>query len=447
MKSTLHPVEHRFKESLSSLLGAGAAGSSLITAFSGGPDSTVLLFLLSRFRRDFKYSLTAAYVDHGIRSAGEMAAERDLVEQNARMMGVPLRIKVYPAGFLEDYAGKTGTGVEAAARTWRYRFFRKLQARDSSSLLVLGHNRDDQLETLVMRIFQGTSPAGLRGIPERGDRLVRPLLGISREEIMAYAEEQGLTFSIDSTNLTGVYRRNRIRQEFWPVVKNIFPEPERALLALCRDVCDIQGTGGTDRIWRSEEAARFIPAADFFSLPPSLRRSELLEQMNGLLRGILPPDTRIPGRFLNPLEGECPAGDRVILSGYGIRLFKKGEQLCLQRAPGNKTAGLFHVLSEENPYQGQGLSVAFLGDQPAEEAGLPVPSGCCLTIRNPRKGEKIPGTGKVCEGDWLVLCGRGRVLYMVNKAGKVCFSHCEAEKKGKNNRIKNAGYVIINVRG
>ena len=94
-----------------------------------------------------------------------MESEQDQLVRRAKEWGVKLHVKKYPPGFIDYFALKTGTSQEGAARNCRYHFFNKLKNRYERSLLVLGHNRNEQFETLVMRIFQGTGIDGLAGIP------------------------------------------------------------------------------------------------------------------------------------------------------------------------------------------------------------------------------------------------------------------------------------------
>ena len=187
-------------------------------AFSGGVDSTVLLHLLQRWCKNRRLAppLSAIHINHGLQSA---AAEWQLhCESFCRTLGVPLHS--FPAS-----VSAAGRGVEAAARDARYGIFkRQLEAGD---VLFLGHHLDDQVETFFLRLLRGAGLQGLAAMPLTrplgAGRLARPLLGLPRRQLEAYAAEHGLTWVEDPSNEDTDLDRNFLRAQVLPLLASRWP--------------------------------------------------------------------------------------------------------------------------------------------------------------------------------------------------------------------------------
>ncbi|MCZ8517585.1 tRNA lysidine(34) synthetase TilS [Paenibacillus filicis] len=192
-------------------------GDGIVVAVSGGPDSVALLHLLFALSEKWSWRLTAAHVNHGFRPE-ESALEAELVRRTAEKLGV-----AYEAVTLDlpDYIRRTGMNGQAAAREKRYEFLHRVALHRGASRVALAHHADDQAETVLMRILRGTGPSGLRGIPvhrmeKNGVELIRPLLRITKVDLVRYCEERKLAYATDSSNLKADYYRNQIRLEALP---------------------------------------------------------------------------------------------------------------------------------------------------------------------------------------------------------------------------------------
>lgn len=191
-------------------------------ALSGGVDSVALLHLLARLQSDLGCQLSAAHVHHGL-SPNADRWQAACAEHCARL-GVPF------AALRVTVARDHPQGLEAAARLARYAVL-DAQAAD---WLVLGHHQDDQAETLVLRLLRGTGLAGagaMRAVerPARGLPRLRPLLGLRRREIEAWARAEGLAWVEDESNADPRYPRNRLRREWLPAWEAAFPAAVPAL--------------------------------------------------------------------------------------------------------------------------------------------------------------------------------------------------------------------------
>lgn len=198
-------------------------GDRVICALSGGADSMAMLWFFLQYREALGITLAAAHYNHGLRGAEsdrDEAFVRDFCEKHA----VPLflgRGTVTPAG----------KGPEAAAREARYRFFAGL---DPDTKIATAHTANDNAETLLLHLLHGTALPGLGGIPPRRGRFIRPLLTVTRQEVLAYLECWHLPHVEDSSNSQTQFTRNRLRHEILPVLERENPQlvPQLSACAL-----------------------------------------------------------------------------------------------------------------------------------------------------------------------------------------------------------------------
>ncbi|WP_199624029.1 tRNA lysidine(34) synthetase TilS [Paenibacillus alkalitolerans] len=191
-------------------------GERIVAAVSGGPDSVALLHLLHRLAGRWRWTLSVAHVNHGLRGQ-ESDEEEQFVKDLAARLGLPFwsaRLNV------KEVTAEHGNNVQAAARALRYEALRKAAEALQTTTVALGHHADDQAETVLMRIVRGTGPGGLAGIRfvrhAYGMKLVRPLLRITKSELEFYCELFGLQFRRDSSNESRKYFRNVVRLDLLP---------------------------------------------------------------------------------------------------------------------------------------------------------------------------------------------------------------------------------------
>lgn len=194
----------------------------VLVAVSGGPDSLCLLVGLTRLG----VGLEAAHIDHGLREGS--SSEGALVAAHCRRLGVPFHSRRLSIG--------STTGVEAAARDARYAALEIIRAARGLDVVATGHTASDQAETVLMRLSRGAALSGAGGILERrADRVVRPLLGVTRQETRAYVEVLGLAMVHDPMNDDLTFTRVRVRREVMPrLVAAVGLGAERALARFAR---------------------------------------------------------------------------------------------------------------------------------------------------------------------------------------------------------------------
>ncbi len=207
-----------------------AAGDSLLIAVSGGPDSVALLHLLWRLRHQFKLQLVVAHLNHGLR--GDLADEdQTYVRQLAGQLGLPFFTETRDVAAI---ARESKLSVEEAGRFARYGFFARIGQQLGISKVAVGHNADDQAETILMRLLRGAGRRGLSGIAplarHDGLKIVRPLFECTREQIEAYCLWAGLSPRLDATNNELLYFRSRVRHRYLPLLEAENPALRRQLV-------------------------------------------------------------------------------------------------------------------------------------------------------------------------------------------------------------------------
>ncbi len=201
---------------------------NLMVAFSGGPDSTALLWGLDKISAERGFRLEAAHVDHRLDDASPRRAEA--AARICEQLGLPLTLLVRPVP--ERLTRERGR--EAAAREIRYRALEEVRSARGATHVVTAHHLDDQIETVCMRLLQGSGWEGLAGIPERNGHLLRPLLELRRADLLEAVAPTGLEAVDDPSNSDLTLLRNRVRHELWPFLDGLHPELRRSCSRVAR---------------------------------------------------------------------------------------------------------------------------------------------------------------------------------------------------------------------
>jgi len=192
-------------------------GDSIIAAVSGGPDSMALLHMLQRLRPEMELHLAAAHLNHGLRP--EADDEQAFVEGYCAEAG----IKCYSRSVrIDQIAEREGKSAEEAGRDCRYEFFQQLSDELEGALIATAHHQDDRAEGVLLNLIRGTGIKGLRSVMPINGRVIRPLLSLTRDDIMAYLQENEVTYCIDNSNYDPVYLRNRVRLGLLPYLRSEF---------------------------------------------------------------------------------------------------------------------------------------------------------------------------------------------------------------------------------
>ncbi|MCL7927062.1 MAG: tRNA lysidine(34) synthetase TilS [marine benthic group bacterium] len=272
-------------------------GSRVLVAYSGGPDSTALLYILARLGQATGLQVTAAHFDHGVRPGSAKVAER--CGRVCARLGIP---------FHTGLPDRPLAARHAELREARYRFLARIAREERISRIATAHQADDQAETVLMRILRGTGPRGLAGIPNRRGAIVRPLLGLRRAEITNWLDREGIEYEIDPANFDPRWARVRVRESLLPTLGEALGRDPVPLLLEVADAASradrlmtLAGSSLLDRSLVPEprtdhsNAAEKRPAAlsQVFSLE-TFRSASRLEQAEALRlwarrRGIILP--------------------------------------------------------------------------------------------------------------------------------------------------------------
>jgi tRNA(Ile)-lysidine synthase len=289
------------------------AGEALVVGVSGGPDSLCLLHVLKRLAPGYGLSLHVAHLDHGLRGT-EADADADFVRRVSAAWGLTVTVKELDVPAL---ARAEGLAFEEAARRARYAFLARTAATAGAHAIAVGHNADDQAETVLMHFLRGSGLAGLRGMLPRTSlgsyrllsthgpaaagveerigslHLIRPLLQVPRAEIEDYCEEHGLEPRFDRSNLDTTYFRNWLRLEVIPLLEQHNPQLRTVLGRTARVLAgDYELLRGLlDEAWLrvvDREGAEDIvfDLAAWRALPLGLQRSTLREAIHRLRRSL-----------------------------------------------------------------------------------------------------------------------------------------------------------------
>ena len=199
---------------------------------SGGPDSVCLLDVLYRLKKKYNLKLIIAHVNYKLRKKDSDKDEK-LVKNLAQKYNLPFKI-----ARTTHYSLLT-TNLEEKLRNFRYDFFEKVAKKHGADFIAVGHNLNDQAETVLLRILRGAGLRGLGAIKFRNNNVIRPLLNIPRKEILTHLRKNKVPYRIDKTNLGSDFARNKIRNKLLPYLEGKFnPNIQEVLYKLSQSVTD-----------------------------------------------------------------------------------------------------------------------------------------------------------------------------------------------------------------
>jgi tRNA(Ile)-lysidine synthase len=364
----------------------GIAPCRLIAAVSGGADSTALLVALADLRAE-GFDVTAAHLNHRLRGA-----ESDADETWVRDLCARLAVNLDLANGALDDAEVKQSGIEAAARAVRTRRLLEIKDRRGADYVATAHQKNDQAETVLMRLFTGSGLSGLRAIhPIRADGFIRPLLGVTRADVDAFLAERGLVPRADSSNADPRYLRNRIRatlRDYDPsVVENLAAVAAQAarlwpIVEQAIDRCEVE---------RTENETRFL------SLPedPAMREALLHRHIHRLERGA----RDVSASDITRLAGQLETVERVTVT-KSLELIRRNGIVVLRSIPQpiedyeyGITAGQQIVIEPINATFKITKATRQPGNPATQPFQLPKNATPTFTVRNRRDGDRFRPLG------------------------------------------------------
>ncbi|NLJ11180.1 MAG: tRNA lysidine(34) synthetase TilS [Treponema sp.] len=384
------------------------AGTTVLLAISGGADSVSLLYTSAHLQDQFGFSLRCVHVNHRLRPSNETGADAYLIKHHCKKLKVPLTIVNIAPGAIEAYAKEHRVGIEAAARYYRHRAFKRQIHRWSASWIFLGHTRDDALELALMRFLRGSGPMGLAQLPEKRGRIIRPLITSSRKDVEAYLFRYSIPFANDSTNEDNRYLRNRIRNVLIPLLDREFPfwrsgvfeaaSTQTFVAALLKE--SVSNGVSWEKIAEGSNQGFRTESAAFFHQPMIIREESMYQVLDKLRRdsGVLLKEGMNPDGETSPrlrtvrrtALRQFAAGKVKALNLSDCRFIHTGLFIeILQKQNLAAEAGFSHVIRSPGQFSIENLEFSITNGNAAVSGGnrqrITLP---CL-VRLPQMGDRL----------------------------------------------------------
>ena len=297
-------------------------GDRLIVAVSGGPDSVCLLDVLHHLSKPYRLSLILAHVNYNLRDQ-ESLADEQLVKSLAQKYQYPLfilRPKIVKKNNLEENL-----------RNIRYNFFEELRKKEKASAIAVAHQADDQVETFFLHLLRGSGLRGMAGMLPKNGKIIRPLLGVSRLEIIDYLRERKLKYRLDRSNKDVKFLRNHIRHRLLPFLRKEYSSKidqviRQALTSVGQDMNFLEEA--TKKV-ENKKMIGLIKVDDWRKLPISLQKRLILrkiEETRGHLRGISSRHVEEVEKILRSQKSK-----KQIFEFNGLNLERKGDKLVMHK--------------------------------------------------------------------------------------------------------------------
>lgn len=371
---------------------------TIIIGASGGPDSQFLIYSLREVQEEFDFDLVLVHLNHLHRK--EAIDDENLVIETAQRLGYPYYVE---RKSMDDFAKKEKLSPEDAGRRLRYNLFRKVKAKYPQAKIAVGHNKDDQAETILMRIVRGTGIDGLRAMDYKSKDIIRPILSFSKKEILAYLDGEDIPYHIDRTNLQTDYTRNKLRLEIIPKIEEINPGFKDSLINLSLIAKDevsiiqaIENQSFFNILKKKEKDHISLDREGFEALDDSLKNRivrKSIEELNQSLKNYTRSNTRDFASLANKETGKTIRKDDLIFQKnyrtydfYRLGVFGQGEVSIEEYLGKNDQVifGSYQILTKEidkNSYNKLKAKNRVFFD--SDKLAFP------LVVRNRKSGDKF----------------------------------------------------------
>lgn len=321
-------------------------GDHVVLGVSGGPDSMCLLSVLHTIYGE-KITIHVVHVNHSIRPSADDEAE--FVSNICKDMGIICQVAKVDAA---QYAKEYGMSTEEAGRILRYKLFEKtyneIDVAENKKRIAVAHNMNDNAETMLLNMFRGSALGGLIGIRASRDKVIRPLLNISRAEIEQYLDDNNISYCIDESNMTDDYARNRVRHHIIPVaeqainsgaVRNMMELSDK--VADAKDYIDSQVEAAYKLCCISDRNEVRILSGPYSQLHGFIARS-LLYKVFGQVAGRLKD---VESKHIDIIDSlfAMDTGKQVDLP-YGVQAIKTYDAIDIRKINNNDSSGCQPVL-------------------------------------------------------------------------------------------------------
>lgn len=339
-------------------------GDTVVCAVSGGADSMALLWAMYLLKDKLKIHLTAAHFNHRLRGE-ESDRDEAFVAEFCKDYGID-----FVSGSGDVISGPKG--LEAAAREARYAFLRSLSGK-----IATAHTASDNAETVLLHLVRGTGLKGLGGVTPVNGNVIRPMLSVTREEVLAFLEEYSIPFVEDSSNAGDDFLRNRLRHHVVPQLKKENPSLSQNLSAMALRLR--QDEEALDAIAREKYTNK---VTDLLELHPAIRNRVLAKLL--VNAGVKEPEAAhiaaLEGLLVSPkpsAKAEFPGGVTIVRNYDALETVQNSERLSAQELKDSVTIGGFRISCSVNTQQ----------EQTAESFAI-IPQGRII-VRSRQEGDTI----------------------------------------------------------
>jgi tRNA(Ile)-lysidine synthase len=324
-------------------------GDRILVGVSGGPDSTALLHLLHRSAPLWSITLGVAHFDHGLRGAAARADAGWVAD-----LAASLKLPCYEGeDDVRSYKEAKKISLQTAARELRLKFLQKIRQEQGYRLLALGHTADDQVELFFLRLLRGAGPEGMKGMwPESSLGIIRPLLGTSKARIVEWLGTEGLAYRTDDSNLNRGYRRNQVRLDLLPQLKQYNPRFGEAVIrfqTLLQEQEDYLQSAASrslaDLMTTPADSPAGLPVAPFLALHPALQKRLFRLACGRVGVPVEALTLRHMAAALRLCRQPRPTGEISLPGNW--RLLKENNLISWQRQPDSSPPESEYSLAEE----------------------------------------------------------------------------------------------------
>ena len=307
---------------------------AILAAVSGGPDSVAMVRVLLPFANSRNLTLGIAHLNHDLRG-GESQRDEAFVKALAQKLGLPFFCKTMD---IQGLAKKEHLSIEEAGRNARYAFFVQIADTHGYTKIATGHTLDDNAEQVLMNLLRGSGPKGLCGIPPiRGNRFIRPLIQLSKAQILTFLKDKNQAFMTDSSNTDESYLRNKIRHNLIPQLEQQFNPEIKASLDRLSHILRQEEDFLTDQAIKVLKRCMAKQTKTFVALSiPELAPTHpalvnrVLRLAIGLVKQDLKAITLTHIQDIINLMDRSESGKSLDLPGQ-IRVYRTWENLCIQK--------------------------------------------------------------------------------------------------------------------
>jgi tRNA(Ile)-lysidine synthase len=298
-------------------------GAKVVVGVSGGPDSVCLLDVLHRLKDKYNLSLVIAHINYGLRGKDSELDEK-FVKDLAKKYSLPLEVLRFKTG------RKSTHHSEEKLRNVRYDFFDEIQKKYEANEIAVGHNLNDQAETVMLRILRGTGLRGLGAIKFKNEIIIRPLLNVPRREILKHLKENKLAYRIDKTNLSADFTRNKIRNRLFSYLEKSYnPNIQEILYKFSQSVAeDYAFINKFSREWLKNR--KVLKISELMKLHPSIQKEALrlaIEKHNPSLREL---ESAHIDEILKIVKSNKNKWQKIALKG--LKIERRNDTLIIEKA-------------------------------------------------------------------------------------------------------------------